>query len=589
MGTLTGDIPRLDAHCPHKLATSCRLTSTANCCACADERQHSRTYRVYIDGVGFVQRGTRWQGYCWFCKEFWSNRLAATEPPLEISQTRIPEIPDQSEFLERWNEFHQGYRAMKLEDGSEQRIVVLGEPFKEVSPGFLPRSLHELEAGVENDARRPENRFQRRRLSDEEERPEAPQQSLEDALDNLLQEADDAGMENSEGQLVIEATVNDRDRVVVEPTEPARPLTRREAQQQRRREQFQRVFGSREDLQQEDYESPLTSMYSRAYDRYQQAEERRADSTTTAPPVNGMSVQERRDIEEQLLWGVMRDSQAMSEGTEREGDVWSYAPRPVVDRPAVPDDSSPAGLLSRLLANSASDRHRRIQAATTTMPPPNATEDANLVEMMYQLGYMAREPDISEEARGSPTAAPPTTTTTIPSLSSTMPSTSTSTSSPYLDPMSLAAYTEAERIRASRASRTSTTNRPFSSATTPTPSTALRLSDLIDSPSSPHLARLTALLAAIDTHSQPAIPGPSLDSQPDRPAPKTDEEMTKVLACQVCYQQLADVAVLPCGHMCMCRWCADVVVPVRHSHIPVGVVKCPMCRKVVKQRFRIHM
>ena len=68
MGTLTADCPRLDAHCDHKLATSCRLTSTPNCCACADERAHSLTYRVYIDGIGFVQRGTRWQGYCWFCK-----------------------------------------------------------------------------------------------------------------------------------------------------------------------------------------------------------------------------------------------------------------------------------------------------------------------------------------------------------------------------------------------------------------------------------------------------------------------------------------------------------------------------------------
>lgn len=68
MGTLTADCPRLDGHCDHKLATSCRLTSTLNCCACADERAHSLTYRVYIDGIGFVQRGTRWQGYCWFCR-----------------------------------------------------------------------------------------------------------------------------------------------------------------------------------------------------------------------------------------------------------------------------------------------------------------------------------------------------------------------------------------------------------------------------------------------------------------------------------------------------------------------------------------
>jgi hypothetical protein len=75
MGTLTADCPRLDAHCAHKLASSCRLTSTQNCCACADERAHSLTYRVYIDGIGFVQRGTRWQGYCWFCKGTYSVLL----------------------------------------------------------------------------------------------------------------------------------------------------------------------------------------------------------------------------------------------------------------------------------------------------------------------------------------------------------------------------------------------------------------------------------------------------------------------------------------------------------------------------------
>jgi hypothetical protein len=68
MGTLTADMPRLDEYCPHKLPTSCRLTSTPLCCACADERQHTATYRVYIDGIGFVHRGTRWQSYCWFCK-----------------------------------------------------------------------------------------------------------------------------------------------------------------------------------------------------------------------------------------------------------------------------------------------------------------------------------------------------------------------------------------------------------------------------------------------------------------------------------------------------------------------------------------
>lgn len=68
MGTLTGDQQRLPGQCEHKLPASCRLTSIPNCCACADERAHAPTYSTYIDGIGFVSRGNRWQRYCWFCK-----------------------------------------------------------------------------------------------------------------------------------------------------------------------------------------------------------------------------------------------------------------------------------------------------------------------------------------------------------------------------------------------------------------------------------------------------------------------------------------------------------------------------------------
>jgi rubrerythrin len=94
-----------------------------------------------------------------------------------------------------------------------------------------------------------------------------------------------------------------------------------------------------------------------------------------------------------------------------------------------------------------------------------------------------------------------------------------------------------------------------------------------------------ALHAHRDANTQPPQ---TLDNQSDRPAPKSDEEMTKVLACQVCYQQVADIALLPCGHMVMCQWCADIVIPVKHTHLPIRPSNCPMCRKQVKQRFRIH-
>ncbi|KAF2624695.1 hypothetical protein BU25DRAFT_450450 [Macroventuria anomochaeta] len=490
MGTLTADCPRLDAHCDHKLATSCRLTSTPNCCACADERAHSLTYRVYIDGIGFVQRGTRWQGYCWFCKEFWSNRLAATEPPLEISQTCIPEIPDQKEFLDRWFEFHQGYRIARRPDGTEQRIAVIGEPLHEVSPGFLPRTLDQLRAGIENDARRPENRLRRRRLTSEDERPAGPQQSLEDALDSLLEAESDDDSPDNETPTTLEQVVSN---TTESPQPPVNdfigPLSLAASRRQRAQERFARVFGTVEDVQQDDYESPLSNMYNRAWNRYRQAEDLRAVGDTEAPPLEGLSVQVRREIEDQLLWGVMRESQI---GQEPESNVWSYAPV-------------------------GSNHNPEMSVGNVTITPPWANFPA--------------------------TSAPPT-----------EPIATTPSSTGGLS-----------EVRLSLEQITSELQR-------------LRLAS----------EAVSSARHALHAHRAPERPFPTLDNQPDRPPPKTDLEMTKTLACQVCYQQLADIAVLPCGHMVMCEWCADVVVPVKHSHIPVRPSKCPMCRKQVKQRFKIH-
>ncbi|KAF2735989.1 hypothetical protein EJ04DRAFT_434019 [Polyplosphaeria fusca] len=87
---------------------------------------------------------------------------------------------------------------------------------------------------------------------------------------------------------------------------------------------------------------------------------------------------------------------------------------------------------------------------------------------------------------------------------------------------------------------------------------------------------------------QRGMPGATLDNQPNRPPPLKDAQMTKSLACQVCYCQIADMALLPCGHMVMCEYCADVVIPVKNQQFPLRPSKCPMCRKQVKQRIRIH-
>ncbi|THV83724.1 hypothetical protein D6D27_08164 [Aureobasidium pullulans] len=187
MGTLTAEMPRLPEYCDHKLPTSCRLSSIPNCCACADERPHQSSYSTYVDGVGFVARGARWDRYCWPCSQFWRNRVAQTN--LLPTQTRIPQTPDQSDFLERWYQFYNGYRTVSRHDGAEERVAVLGERFRDVSPGRLPRTLDELRAGQErSNADQPQHVEVIR-----DEAPEGP--SLEAVLDQMFDEAEDERQE----------------------------------------------------------------------------------------------------------------------------------------------------------------------------------------------------------------------------------------------------------------------------------------------------------------------------------------------------------------------------------------------------------
>ncbi|KAF2764539.1 hypothetical protein EJ03DRAFT_339719 [Teratosphaeria nubilosa] len=209
MGTLTAGQPRLDAYCAHKLPTSCRLTSIPECCACADERAHSAAYTVYVDGVGLVPRGTRWQRYCWFCKEFWENRVTASG--LRPGQTRIPEVPDQTDFLKRWYEFHQGYRAITQDDGTEERVAVLGEDFRDVSPGYLPRTLEELRAGRAANDMAGHSRQQQTNV--QQQTPSGP--GLEETLDSLFEDA------SLEDQPLRERTATARPAIARTETSPA--------------------------------------------------------------------------------------------------------------------------------------------------------------------------------------------------------------------------------------------------------------------------------------------------------------------------------------------------------------------------------
>ena len=82
----------------------------------------------------------------WVHVEFWNARIAAANPPLRQSETRIPERPDQTDFLQKWYDWHRGYRIITHDDGREEHQSMIGERLQDVPPGHLPRTLDELRA-----------------------------------------------------------------------------------------------------------------------------------------------------------------------------------------------------------------------------------------------------------------------------------------------------------------------------------------------------------------------------------------------------------------------------------------------------------
>lgn len=298
MGTLTANLPELAEHCPHKLPTSCRLTATPTCCACQDNRPHSAAYPTYVDGVGLVARGTRWQRYCWFCKEFWSARVAAVRPTMDPRETRIPGEPDQTQFLEKWFEYYRGHRVEKNEHDGTVRVVevICEKPWRDVPPGELP-VINEQDRIVTSRRVIPQSSEVMHHVSldsalDEllatanEETTEHPHAATPASTNRVTLSAPDVQelrerLRQANARLnVAEARRRELAEEVRAADEEVRAAREQKASLNRENQmaRFTRVFGSREEMQASDYVSPLTEMFSRAYDRYRVAEEVRTEA-----------------------------------------------------------------------------------------------------------------------------------------------------------------------------------------------------------------------------------------------------------------------------------------------------------------------
>ena len=78
----------------------------------------------------------------------------------------------------------------------------------------------------------------------------------------------------------------------------------------------------------------------------------------------------------------------------------------------------------------------------------------------------------------------------------------------------------------------------------------------------------------------------------ERPPPMKPEEMVTDMACKVCMEHLVNTVFLPCMHAVMCSWCAELEIPGRRGSptIPKNrTAKCPVCRGRVKQKREIFL
>ena len=71
---------------------------------------------------------------------FWDTRIAASR--LSHSQTRLPDIPDQTRFIKQWFDWHRGYTMVDNDHGVQHRRNLRRESLSDVAPGQLPRDQY---------------------------------------------------------------------------------------------------------------------------------------------------------------------------------------------------------------------------------------------------------------------------------------------------------------------------------------------------------------------------------------------------------------------------------------------------------------
>jgi hypothetical protein len=607
---------------------------------------------------------------------FWGNRVE--ESGIPASLTRIPELPDQKEFLDTWFEFHQGWFIGDPNRGQLSRIPIAAEPWREVDPGHLPRTEEEiswgqLRSGIEDDI----NEIQRQRAMQtrNEQQADQPETSLDEFLDDLIaQEAEEQEEGDESG--------------AQQPSDMGGSFENRNAQTPARRH----LIEARQEAHRARSFSisvPSRSDHGRtvpvATDEIQES----GPGTTIQPqgsqPLPDQSLQleqpqqdgpqpEQHQLERQQHPHTLRFPRRWSLSSSPERSTDSIFPRHLYPLPpeALRERSlSPRPRRSRSTLSADSLNSRTDQNIAPAMPeplsgPPNQGEtevEAEVptefegpvpvpvpVEPDFQYAFGAQvEAQVEAQAETTSDEGTPT-----PTESTTVPEPGNPTSSEYDNNAASARAArvssghlngEAERVLAIlrahaqnvseqiaqrsqwiaesesqsqqialREQRITTAiasmpriTRPgtFSenqSASSPTSaatagaSLGMATTPLTASGSTmAHRRRAARNPFAADGMLAPHIAARNpvgLDADDSRPNALGDDQLKVKMACVVCMTQLVSTVCLPCGHLCMCSWCADQWLPGQvtdRSRPRLGTDKCPVCRGTVLQKVSLQL
>lgn len=233
-------------HCGHQF---CDLSQPC-CCACLDTRPHFARYNKYVDGRGMVAEAKRWSDYCPGCKDHYANSW-----PPKLTNERMRQLPP-PRCVTCGQAGHAMWECPRMPSDDES---VLSSPGRRVSESVS--DSHGTSATMRS-----------------EETCTAPLRVTKtggvrgvSAAQNATPSPSAAASSSGRSATALQQQATNG---TMSAPQPVPRLTPHQQRRTRARENFERSFGTMAEIANDpEYVSPITSLYSDAYARFQQREQ----------------------------------------------------------------------------------------------------------------------------------------------------------------------------------------------------------------------------------------------------------------------------------------------------------------------------